>query len=70
MNIYNNKNKKTKDQLNIFACVLVWIMAGAVTQSVVAGGGGSVSYISPAPPGHRTLETGTRKTFQQPLDCV
>ena len=23
-----------------------------------------------APPGHRTLETGTRKTFQQPLDCV
>ena len=40
--IYNNKNK-----VDISASVLAGVIAGAVTQSVVAGSGGSVSYISP-----------------------
>ena len=69
------KDLQQKNKVDIFASVLAGVMAGAVTQSVVAGSGGSVSYISSRSTwtvldSAATLETGTRKTFQQPLDCV
>ena len=40
------KDLQQKNKVDIFASVLAGVMAGAVTQSVVAGSGGSVSYIS------------------------